>query len=90
MRHAAQRMAAKLRPRVMLSPRLARTASRAAEARGRQFQRVVGRRPAGRSRLERDLHEGNRRLDDACDVTLAGRVFEQYQGPWAETAHFGG
>jgi len=41
--HAAQRMAAKLRPRVMLPRRVSSTATRAAEARGRQLQRLVGR-----------------------------------------------
>ena len=43
---AAQRMAAKLRPRVMLPRRVSSTATRAAEARGRQLQRLVGRRSA--------------------------------------------
>ena len=42
MRRTAQRMAAKLRPRVMLPRCVSSTAARTAEARGRQLQRLVG------------------------------------------------
>ena len=42
---AAQRMAAQLRPRVMLPRCVPTTVTRKAEARGRQVQRRVGRQP---------------------------------------------
>jgi hypothetical protein len=48
---AAQRMAAKLRPRVMLVGLVLSTSTRAAEARGRQLQRLVGRHPWGGRQL---------------------------------------
>jgi len=43
---SAERMAAKLRPRVILPRRISSTSTRAAESRGRQLQRLVGRRLA--------------------------------------------
>ena len=49
-------MAAKLRPRVMLPRRVKSRAARIAEARGRQLQRLVGRRASWRSCCIEQMH----------------------------------
>jgi hypothetical protein len=51
---------------------------------------LVGRQRACGSRLERDLDERDRCLDDPCDVAFTGSVLENDERSWPESAHLAG
>src|SRR6266478_3107199 len=76
-------MAAKLRPRVMLSRRVSSTTARAAEARGRQLQRLVGQRApvAGQESRSQWCHELLDQLTDSLGRTRGADTLPVMGGP---------